>query len=498
MKYQFSLAIQNNIEQTYTYAHVKGAHNYGGDINDYNPLEFFESYLEEEPFKAFMELDRYGFKNTLNTLNRYQIPFTPEQERRARIYYEVTEQMAKERSDSVHRYVEGDLSTTGIVKLTDSYLLTTESTIRVAKFLKHLPKHKVTSNVIYEHKLSKEIMASKEQYQALETSLSNHVSCIIGGAGTGKSFVTAEVVHQLHLNKQKVEILAPTHKAKEALQEKLKGGTVRTVHSFVHQNQTTTQDVDVIVIDEAGMLSTPLFNQLRNVYSGQQLIFIGDKNQLPPIEYGRPFELIQEQFHTTELKANHRSEARDIISLGKQVLGESQQNANMPIHNIEVTQSAKQAFDRGAEVILTYTNANVKAINEQRRIQQGVASLYHGFKIGEKIIAKTNYKNKFYNGQLFEVVGHNSIEDISTGKVIYLDSPKEFEYNFDYAYALTIHKSQGSEWEVVGYLPSKYDTANLAYVAITRAKKKLLIVNGLNESYPKDRKWRQLYEDYEV
>ena len=498
MRHKFTLALKSNIKRTYTYAHVKGAFNYGGDVNNYDPLRFFEQYAEEEPFRAFMELDRYGYKSALRDLNKYQIPYTLEQQRRARIYYQVTEQMVKERSDSVNRYVEGDLQGTGIVKLTGNYLLTTESTIQVAKFLKHLPKHKLTSNIIYENRIDKNLLESKEQTEALETSLKNHVSCIIGGAGTGKSFVTAEVVHQLHLNKRKVEILAPTHKAKEALQEKLKGGTVRTVHSFVHQSEKTTKDVEVIVIDEAGMLSTPLFNQLRRVYSGQQLIFIGDKNQLPPIQYGRPFELIQEQFHTTELKANHRSEARDIISLGKQVLGESQQNANMPIRNIELTGDSEQAFAKGAEVILTFTNANVKAINEKRRLKQGVDSLYHGFKVGEKIIAKTNYRNKFYNGQLFEVAGRNSIKDINTGKTIYLNSSREFEYNFDYAYALTIHKSQGSEWDTVGYLPSEYDTANLAYVAITRAKKKLLIVNGLNESYPKDRKWRQLHEDYRI
>src|SRR5699024_3777939 len=121
----------------------------------------------------------------------------------------------------------------------------------------------------------------------------------------------------------------------------------------------------------------------------------------------------------------------------------------------------------------TYTNKNVKSINEKRRLKEGSSSLYPGFKVGEKIIAKTNYKNKFYNGQLFEVIGYNTIQDLRTKRVVTLNSSKEFEYNFEYAYALTIHKSQGSEWDVVGYLPSEYDTMNLAYVAVTRAKKKL-------------------------
>ena len=495
MRYPFSEAIRNNINRTYTFAYVKGAFNYGGTPEQYDAQVFFTSGLEHSPFKTFMRLERYGFRNTLNALNRYGIPYTPEQEYQARVYYDVTEQMASERSDSVHRYVSGDITGTGIVKLTENYLLTTEATIDVANFIEGLPRNKKTPSTIYEKEIDDLLLDSKEQMNALETSLQNHISCVIGRAGTGKSYVTAEIVNQLRLNGQKVEILAPTHKAKEALQEKLKFGEVRTIHSFVHQS--TKAECDTIVIDEAGMLSTPLFNQLVRVYDGQQLIFIGDKNQLPPIEYGRPFELLQEEFKTSELRQNKRSEARDIISLGNQILG-IPQNANLTPENIEVTASAKKAFEQGAEVILTFTNANVKAINEEQRIKQGVNSIYTGFKVGEKIIAKTNYKGKFYNGQLFEVVGYNRIRDISTQRIVIIDTPKELEYNFDYAYALTIHKSQGSEWDVVGYLPSEHDTANLAYVAVTRAKKKLVIINGLNEHYPKDKQWRQLHEDYQV
>lgn len=493
MKHQFSMALKLNIRKNYDYAYAKGAHGYSGSVTEYDPLDFFVYQLQSEPFKTFMVLDRHGFNATLNQLNRYDIPYTPEQKRRAKIRYEVTEQMDKQRSDAVNRYIDGSLSGTGIVKLTENFLLTTQDTLDVARFIKHLPKNKTTDNTFYKNKANRLILDSKEQTKAVENSLSNHISCLIGGAGTGKSFVTAEIVNQLRLNDKTVAILAPTHKAKAALQGKLTGGEVRTIHSFIY-NPT---ECDVIVVDEAGMFSTPLFNQLRKVYKGQQLVFIGDKNQLPPIQYGRPFEVIQDHVQTVELRDNKRSEARDIISLGKQLLG-IPQNANMTPENIHVVSSAEQAHKQGAEVILSYTNAHVKAINEKRRIKQGTPTMSDMFKIGEKIIAKTSYKNKFYNGQLFEVVGYDRIRDINTGQSITLSSVKEFEYNFEYAYALTIHKSQGSEWDVVGYLPSEHDTMNLAYVAVTRAKKKLIIINGLNESYPADRKWRHLHEDYQV
>ena len=487
MMYTFSEAIKSNIERTYTYAYAKGAQNYGGSPDDFDAHLFFNQLLRDDPFGTFMELEGFAFKRTLNTLNRYGIPYTPEQEYQAKIYYEVTEQMAKERSDSIHRFIEGDISNTGIVKLTDDYLFTTEDTVNVAQFIRRLPKQKQTGNTLYENKVSDLLRGSREQMNALITSLQYHVSCVIGRAGTGKSYVTAAIVEQLRANGKDVAILAPTHKAKEALQEKLSVGEVKTIHSFVHHPFAC----DVIVIDESGMLSTPLFNKLAHVYNGQQLIFIGDKNQLPPVEYGRPFERIQEEFTVSELKQNKRSEARDIISLGNQILGVPQ-NENMAAENIFVEPSPQKAYEHGVEVILTYTNKNVKAINEHQRIKHGKDSLYPGFKIGEKIIATTNYKNKFYNGQLFEVVGFNIIQDIRTKRTVTLNSPKEFEYNFDYAYALTIHKSQGSEWDTVGYLPSEHDTMNLAYVAVTRAKKKLIIINGLNDHYKTDKKWRQL------
>lgn len=493
MTYPFTEALKRNIERNYTYSYAAGAHGYSGSVTEYDPIAFFQMQVQKDPFKAFMALERHGFINAFNAIQRYNIPYTQEQKRRAQIYYDVTKQMVSERSDCVSRYVGGNLSGTGIVKLTDDYLLTTQATLNVARFIEQLPKDKRTDNTLYTKQINNLLLGSKEQMAALNNSLTYHISNVIGGAGTGKSFVTAEIVHQLQLNDKKVAILAPTHKAKEALQSKLKGGEVRTIHSFVHN----PIECDVIVIDESGMLSTPLFNQLRRAYSGQQLVFIGDKNQLPPVEYGRPFERIQEHFHTVELRDNKRSEARDIISLGKQLLG-IPQNTNMKPENIEVVDDSEQAHNQGAEVILTFTNRNVKAINERRRIKQGTPSMYRGFMIGEKIIATNNYRGMFYNGQLFEVVGYNSIKDINTGRIVTLRTPKEFEYNFEYAYALTIHKSQGSEWDVVGYLPSEHDTMNLAYVAVTRARKKLVIINGLNDSYPAERKWRQIIEDYSI
>lgn len=489
MKYEFSKAILNNIARTYTYAHARNAHQYSGDANHYDPYAFFEELLKDDPFGTFMELDRFAFKNTKNALDRYGIPYTREQERRARIFFDVTNRMKNDRSDFVSMYVEDeDLNNTGVILYKEPYMLTTQDTLYVKEAIEQLPANKQTDNILYGHIVPKEIKGTKEQMDALAGCLENHVACLIGGAGTGKSYVTAEIINQLNKNNKNVAILAPTHKAKEALQTKLKNGIVKTIHSFVHN----PFDCDVIVIDESGMLSTPLFQKLMRIYNGQQLIFVGDKNQIPPVEYGRPFERIQSIFKTFELVENHRSESPDIIALGREILG-IPQNANLDFENIEVVGTSKEAFERGAEVVLTFTNENVKRVNEEQKIKNGQPSISPVFSVGDVIIAKTNDSERFFNGQLFKIISYNKIVNTTTGKVIELKNHRDLEFNFDLAYGLTVHKSQGSEWDTVAYQPSPLDTRNLAYVAVTRAKKKLIIIgDGLQSEYTEERKWRQL------
>ena len=484
IKRQYSEALTNNIERTFTFAHAKNAHGLDVEAHNYNAIETFNELVAVDPFGTFMELDNYGFLSAINALERYDIPYTPEQERKARVYYEVTKDMERTRSDVSFNYQE-NIEGTGIVKVDDPHIYTTETTIKSKRFIETLPRNKKTFNHIYEDKVPKALLDSAEQYEALKNSVENHVSCLIGGAGTGKSFVTSEIVEQLMLNGKRVTILAPTHKSKSALQQKLKRGTVATIHSYVYGRSGET---DVIVIDESGMISTELMSKLASVYSGEQLVFVGDKNQLAPIGYGRPFEVIQEMFPTVELKANRRSEAKDIIALGREIIGEPF-NANIAQNNIYLVDTVEEAFKLGAEVLLTFTRDSVREANEKQRIK-GEPAIDKGFSIGDKIIAKTNTK-RYFNGQLFTIISWNKATD-GQGNTVTFRTPYELSNNFDLAYGLTIHKSQGSEWDVVAYQPSDKDTKNLAYVAVTRAKKRLIIVGGFPSQFREEPQWTHL------
>lgn len=494
----FSKSLIANIERTYTYSFAKNNFMYPGAADGYDPVDFFIKQLHlSNPFKIFMELERVAYKSALNYLNKYNIPYTKEQQRKARIYSDITEKMQACRSDYVSEYMEdlNDLKDTGIVVCKPKYTMTTEETLYVTEELEKLPKHKKTFNVVYDNSVPALLKESEEQYSALRNCLTNHISCLIGGAGTGKSFLTASIVHQLQKNNKEVVVLAPTHKAKEALQEKLDeekvNVKVRTIHSYVHK----PVGCQAIVIDESGMLSTPLFYQLLMSYANQQLVFVGDKNQIPPVEYGRPFEKIQQMFPTFELKANRRSGARDIIALGREILG-IPQNANMPKPHIEIASSSQEAFRKGAEVELTYRNKDVEQINEEQRIKNGTPTISPKMSIGDVIAAKTNdQKRHFFNGQIFEMVSPNAAQKKNSSDVVIFKTQKDLEMNFDLAYGLTIHKSQGSEWDKVAYQPSELDTQNLAYVAVTRAKKKLIIVGDkLKTEYKAERRWQHIDE----
>lgn len=480
----YSEALRNNIERTYTYSHARNVHGVDVEPERYDSISFFNELVKKDPFGAFMELDGYAFKNSLNALIRYDIPYTKEQERRAKVYHEVVEDMKRNRADVSYGYQE-DVSNTGVVKYADPHIYTTKHTMEARKFIGQLPRNKKTFNILHVEKVPTGLMNSIEQFKALENSIENHVSCLIGGAGTGKSYVTSAIVEQLILNDKEVAILAPTHKAKEALQTKLERGLVQTIHSFVYNPKA----VDAIVIDEAGMLSAELMAKLGNIYNGEQLVFVGDKNQIPPVDYGRPFELIQELFPTVSLKANRRSEAEDIIALGREIIGEPF-NANIGQHNITQVNTIEEAFEQGAEVLLTFTNANVKRANEQQRIKNGEPAIHRDFSIGDKIMAKTN-TDRFFNGQLFTIATWGTATD-GKGNTINFRTPYELSNNFDLAYGLTIHKSQGSEWDIVAYQPTEMDTKNLAYVAVTRAKKKLIIVGGFPDQFKEERDWTHL------
>lgn len=486
---EYKKALADNINRVFTFEYAVEKHDFIGSRDSYEPITFFNKMLKtKNPFYVFMELEGHRFQAARNQIVRYKIPYTIDQEKQAKSYTELMEEMANNRSDYAQIYLEIGQDDK-IVLLQEPHIYTTKETLNVHSFLTCINTLQKTSNIIYDELITSKIKTNTEQMRALKNCLEYKYSCLIGGAGTGKSFVTAEIINQLLLNGKEVTVLAPTHKAREALQEKLNQRSipikVKTIHSYVYKKSET----DVIIIDEAGMLSTELLSKITNVLKKTQTIFVGDKNQLEPINYGRPFERLQKILKVSELFKNNRSEAADIVALGREILN-MPQNDSMGHPNIRIVEELEGAYELNPDIYISYKNKTVDKINEHFRLKHNNRSISPLFAIGERILAEKNYAPKYYNGQTFIIDSKNTAINEKTGAKITFSTQTELERNFTYAYALTVHKSQGSEWDNVAFIPSEDDTQNLAYVAITRAKRKLIIVGDkLKGHYEPQEEW---------
>lgn len=492
-----------NIESTYTYSFAKNHYGYEKSESSYNAIEYFEQLLEKlNPFLVVMELSGYAIVNAKKFLDKNNIKWTQKELEEAEIPLLVKAKMNTLKKDEIESDVIRNYDSYSTIQLKDMGIeivnhyeganddITTIETLQKKEYLKKMQEE------LSDREL--EVVApsnlNKEQTEAFHVALSKNFSCIIGGAGTGKSYVTAEIVDNI---KGAVVVLTPTHKAREAIDEKLKNGKrSQTIHSWVHN----ANDCDTIVVDESGMLSTELFVKvMREFYKhANNIIFIGDKNQLPPIEYGRPFEELQEILPTVELKENLRSEAVSIVNFGNDIMDGFIYDEET-YKDVEFVDSVETAYEKGAEIVLTFRNADVTKANEYAQNflnENGTSTISEKFKVGDKIVAKTNKRNRFFNGQMFELVGEGKAKNLKTGEELIFQNWQELEYNFDLAYALTIHKSQGSEWGVVAYKPSNIDSQNLAYVAATRAKNKLIIIGNMFDVMSacerRTKKWRAL------
>ncbi|MEY8768644.1 exodeoxyribonuclease V subunit alpha [Francisella philomiragia] len=378
------------------------------------------------------------------------------------------------------------------------------------------------------------------QKQAVIKSLNYNFSIISGGPGTGKTTTVAKLllaIQMLNQNQQRIALLAPTGKAAQRMTESLNSALskrvdsdsylglsnleAQTIHRFlglrpnstyVKYNQQSKAPFDVIIVDEASMLDMNIFIKLiRAVADNTKLILIGDTNQLPSVEAGnllanfthhRDGSITQ---YTTLLIKNYRSQ-QYINNLAASVLKgdiniDSHQNENISFHSqrnldtylkeyakrysqLEKSRDYKEALTELNKFRILVANKNLEIgtdkLNQkiEKFMSKPIDSNYKGKPI---MITQNSYSLGLFNGD----VGIVWPDD--TGKLrAYFDGKdaKAFSLNmlpkYESVYAMTIHKTQGSEFdEIVIILPVEDNEAlskQLLYTAITRAKHKLTII----------------------
>ncbi len=315
---------------------------------------------------------------------------------------------------------------------------------------------------------------SDTQRVAIDRALNHSLSLIVGGPGTGKSF-TARALLRLFKERWpelQIAVAAPTGKAVSQLKEKVAVENIAftTLHSLLkaHGLGPPGYHYDLIVVDEASMIDAELFARLfASVRAGARLVLLGDPEQLPPIEAGGLFQELLEskKVATTLLDTGFRAENSELINLMRLV-----QAGKMPPYQKLESFSLSFQAEKGSKILLTPLREGPwgsKRLN--RRLYE--EAMRRGASSVPIILTENDSEKGLSNGDLATL-------DLQTDEVLLQDGRRVHKRTlggYELAYALSIHKSQGSEFdEVTILIPSGAEEfgRELIYTAVTRAKKK--------------------------
>ena len=390
------------------------------------------------------------------------------------------------------------------------------------------------------------IKLSKIQIDAIKSCFEENISIITGGPGTGKTTII-NTISKIYLdNGYNISLCAPTGRAAKRIEETT-GIEAKTIHRMLgyipssyddighfEYNEDNPLDTDVIIIDEMSMVDVVLFEKLlRGMKDNTRLVIVGDVDQLPSVGAGN---VLRDLINSKKIKYTklvdifRQSESSNIIVNAHKI-----NNGQEPIlneknsdffflktetpaitRNVVVDLISKRlpnayGYDFSKDIqILTQSRKGICGVFELNRLLQDILNpktettdeLLVGnklFRVNDKVMqTKNNYNLSFfdsdgeenfgvYNGDM----GHIIFIDKSSKKLtVEMDDKRLIDYtledldNLELAYAITIHKSQGSEFKSViipmfdGY--KLLQTRNLLYTAITRAKENIVLVGDKN------------------
>jgi exodeoxyribonuclease V alpha subunit len=367
-----------------------------------------------------------------------------------------------------------------------------------------------------------------EQEQAVRLALTSKVAVLTGGPGCGKSFTVKSVITLAAAKRAKIVLAAPTGRAAKRLTE-LSGHPAATVHRLLQlrpggeptHDRDNPIDADLIVVDEASMLDLVLANKLvKAVPRGAHLLLVGDVDQLPSVGAGEVLRdmLASESIPRVRLTRIFRQASQSGVVVNAHrinagqapVFNEHPDFFLFPVDEPEATGElvvdivARRVpgrfgiAPRDIQVLAPMHRGPAGAGNLNTMLQQalapyrdGMAERRHGarvFRVGDKVIQIRNNYDKGAAGVFNGTVGVITALSLSDRQLtVRTDEEEDLSYDFDeldelqHAYAITVHRSQGSEYPavVIPLTMSSYTLLqrNLLYTAVTRAKR-LVVLAG--------------------
>ena len=370
---------------------------------------------------------------------------------------------------------------------------------------------------------------SDEQVGAIRNSLTHKILILTGGPGTGKTTALKGIIDSYKYLNKKIMLAAPTGRAAKRMSEVI-GFEAKTIHRLLEYNpqdqifardEDNPLESDLLVIDEVSMLDTLLMNSLINaVTPDTTLVLVGDINQLPSVGPGNILhDLIKSgKIPTVMLTKIFRQaeESNIVVNAHKINRGEFpalQNNENSDFFFMQEPESSlipdiivelctkrissKYGFDpmKDIQVLTPMYKGDAGADNLNSILQSAlnknevmITRGKRSYKIGDKVMQlRNNYEKDVFNGDI------GLIQSIDTEnqklEIIFNEKIVPFDFldldDITLAYAITVHKSQGSEYPCV-ILP--LTTAhyimlqrNLLYTAVTRASR-LMIIAGSKQA----------------
>lgn len=373
---------------------------------------------------------------------------------------------------------------------------------------------------------------SKQQQVAINEAFNNMLLVITGGPGTGKTTIIKAICNILDDNNLKFNLAAPTGRAAKRMQESTENSAL-TIHRLIgikpespipEYNEENPLDCDYVIVDEVSMVDIKLMDKLlKALSSNTALILVGDHNQLPSVGPGNVLkDILNTDIKSVRLKKIFRQAQESNIVVNAHRINDGlypilnqknkdfffiDSNANNfqkdildliknrlpnyykldPINDIQILAPSKKSswgvlnLNNILQENLNKNHKYLKINNRIFKLKDKVMQVRNNYDL--ESLDPSNFDDGVYNGDIGRIIELD--KERESLKIEFYDGnivsyKKEDIKDLDLSYAITIHKSQGSEFDcvVIPMMPTSFMllNRNLLYTAITRAKKLVILI----------------------